>query len=104
MDNMLVAFFKEYHSKQYAAQLSALRLEMTYAKRAGQDLTDIMDVFDLAVRTKFYGESPIPDQLQSIFRPLARLKGVFSLLQIGGKAVSMMKELVYGTFIGFSNT
>ena len=104
MDNMLVAFFKEYHSKQYASQLSALRLELVYAQRAGHDTTDILDVFDMAVRTKFYGESPIPKELQNIFRPLARLKGIFSVLQIGGKAVSMMKELVYGTFIGFSNT
>lgn len=104
MDNMLVAFFKEYYSKQYATQLSALRLELAYAKRAGQDVTAVSDAFDLAVRTKFYGESPMPEDLQKIFRPLARLKGIFSILQIGGKAVSMMKELVYGTFIGFSNT
>lgn len=103
MDNMLVAFFKEYYSKQFASQLSALRLELTYAKRAGQDVGDVIDVFDLAVKTKFYGESPIPKDLHKIFRPLARLKGVFSMLQIGGKAVSMLKELVYGTFIGFSN-
>jgi hypothetical protein len=104
MDNMLVAFFKEYRSKQYASQLSALRLELVYAQRAGHDTTDILDVFDMAVRTKFYGESPMPKELQDKFRPLARLKGIFSVLQIGGKAVSMMKELVYGTFIGFSNT
>lgn len=103
MDNMLVAFFKEHFSKQFASQLSALRLELTYAKRAGQDVGDVIDVFDLAVRTKFYGESPIPKDLHKIFRPLARLKSVFSMLQIGGKAVSMLKELVYGTFIGFSN-
>ena len=103
MDNMLVAFFKEYYSKQYASQLSALRLELAYAKRAGQDVTEVIDVFDLAVKTKFYGDSPIPPDLQKYFRPLARLKGIFSMLQIGGKAVSMLKEIVYGTFIGFSN-
>lgn len=103
MNNMLVAYFKEFHSKRYAAQISALRLELAYAKKAGHDISDVIDVFDLAVRTKFYGESPIPPNLQDYFAPLARLKSVFSMLQIGGKAISMMKEMVYGTFIGFSN-
>lgn len=103
MDNMLVAYFKEFYSKQYSTQLSALRLELAYAKQAGHDIGNVIDVFDLAVRTKFYGESPIPVELQHIFAPLARMKSIFSMLQIGGKAVSMMKEIVYGTFIGFSN-
>lgn len=103
MDNMLVAYFKEFYSKQYSTQLSALRLELAYAKQAGHDIGNVIDVFDLAVRTKFYGESPIPIELQHIFAPLARMKSIFSMLQIGGKAVSMMKEIVYGTFIGFSN-
>lgn len=102
-NNMLVAYFKQFYSKRYAAQLSALRLELAYAQNAGHSISDVIDVFDLAVRTKFYGDSPIPEQLQHIYAPLARLKGVFSMLQIGGKAVSMLKEIVYGTFIGFSN-
>ncbi len=103
MDNMLVAYFKEFYSKQYASQLSALKLELIYAGRAGHDISDVMDTFELAVRTKFYGESPIPESLRKYFAPLARLKSVFSMLQIGGKAVSMLKEIVYGTFVGFSN-
>lgn len=102
-NNMLVAYFKQFYSKRYAAQLSALRLELAYAQKAGHSISDVIDVFDLAVRTKFYGESPIPEQIQHIYAPLARLKSVFSMLQIGGKAVSMLKEIVYGTFIGFSN-
>jgi hypothetical protein len=102
-NNMLVAYFKQFYSKRYAAQLSALRLELAYAQKAGHSISDVIDVFDLAVRTKFYGESPIPEQLQHVYAPLARLKSVFSMLQIGGKAVSMLKEIVYGTFIGFSN-
>jgi hypothetical protein len=65
----LVAYTKSEVSKDYLPRVAALRLSMMYrSSYGGQDMKDIISVFDKAVRSKLYGESLVPTELRGIYK------------------------------------
>ena len=97
----LVAYTKSEVSKDYLPRVAALRLSMMYrSSYGGQDMKDIISVFDKAVRSKLYGESLVPTELRGIYKWVSFIRSGFTRMALSLNFTSMFRETLQGIYNG----
>jgi len=101
----LTAYVKEDLSKKYVPTFQAMRLSLQHAQQYGKQKNEaILETFDKFLDSKFYGEPIMKEDLRAVWRYLNLLKKGFSMMTLGLNFNSMFRELLQGTFIGFTRS
>lgn len=101
----LESYCRENMSKKYVPIFQGMRLSLQYMQGYGQQKIDnIISTFDKMLKSKFYGEPIMSEDLQPIWRYLNVLKRGFSIMTLGINFGSMFRELLQGTFVGLSRS
>lgn len=105
MNQALVAYCKEEVSKKYVPIFQGMRLSLQHMKGyENQVIQNTLDTFDKMLKSKFYGEPIMKEDLRAFWRYLNVLKKGFSVMTLGLNFNSMFRELLQGTFIGLSRS
>lgn len=101
----LESYCRENMSKKYVPLFQGMRLTLQqmqgYSK---QQIDNIISTFDKMLKSKFYGEPIMSEDLQPIWRYLNVLKRGLSIMTLGINFGSMFRELLQGTFVGLSRS
>lgn len=97
----LVAYTKSEISKEYLPRVAALRLSMMYrSSYGGQNMKDIISVFDKAVHSKLYGESIVPTEWQPIYKWISFIRKGFTRMALSLNFTSFFRETLQGIYNG----
>ena len=101
----LVAYVKQEASKKYVPIFQGMQLALQYAKQHGEEqVNDVSEALEKMIDSKFYGESIVKKDLQMPQRFFNVIKKFFSTTMLGFNFSSMFRELLQGTFMGFSRS
>jgi len=100
----LVEFTKSEVSKEYIPVLQAIRLNLLHDQDKGVQNQDILDVFNKAVKSKFYGESIVEEPLQYLQRWLNVIRKVFTTMSLSLNVTSALRESLQGIYTGMSRS
>lgn len=97
----LVAFKKSEISKEYLPRIAGLRLALMYESSYGnQNLDDILKTFDKAVKSKIYGESIVPKEVQGFYKWISFIRKSFTRMALSLNFTSFFRETLQGIYNG----
>lgn len=103
---MLYSFCRSNVSREYIPIIAGLKTVLDRADALGgtdaRNMSNIRKRFNDMVRTKFYGESLIPKQLQPLYKFLNIIKSGFTTLTLSLNVRSFLRESLQGIFTGVS--
>ena len=107
MNNMLVAFCRSNVSQEYIPAIAGLRLSLEYKDAHGSNdktvnMQNVRKRFDDIVKSKFYGESIVPKNLQQLLKFLNMIKAGFTTLTLSLNVRSFLRESLQGIYTGLS--
>lgn len=107
MNASLVAFCRSNVSKTYVPIIAGLKttLEMLDAKGSTVSTVNMANIrkrFDDIVKSKFYGESIIPEPVQQVAKFLDVFKSGFSKVNLALNVKSFLRETLQGTITGLT--
>lgn len=108
MNAMLVSFCRSNVSKEYIPVIAGLKLGLDRLDalggeaniRDGKNMKNIRKRFDDIVKSKFYGDSLIPKDLQPLYRFLSMVKSCFTTLSLSLNTRSFLRESLQGIYAG----
>lgn len=97
----LQAYVKQNVSKKYVPIFQGMRLSLAFQKHhSKQSLDKVIDTFDKLVKSKFYGESIIEEDLQPLQRFIGMIKKGFSTMALSLNFTSFFRETLHGMYTG----
>ena len=103
MRQALTAYTKSDVSKKYIPAISAMQISMRIGQSFGdQKQEDTEKALNALIKSKFYGETIIPNDLQLVARWINVLKKGLSTLSLGLNMRSFVREFMQGTWMGLS--
>ncbi len=104
LNSALVEFSRANVSKKYVPAIAAMRIalqkEDALSGTNKTKMTNIRKVFDKTVKSKFYGETVVDENLQPILKFLNMFKGVFTDLTLSLNTRSLVRESIQGVVNG----
>lgn len=103
----LEAFCRSNVSRDYIPIVSAMKMNLEYLDAHGssektKDMANIRKRFDDIVKSKLYGESLVPKQLQPLLKFLNLIKSGFTSMTLALNVRSFLRESLQGIFTGLS--
>lgn len=107
MNASLVAFCRSNVSKNYIPAIAGLKMALEAAEASGTtkhtaNMENILKRFDDVVKSKFYGESIVPKQLQPLLRWINVVKYGFTKLTLSLNSRSFLRESLQGIYTGLA--
>ena len=106
MNAALVAFCRTNVSREYAPVIAALKVGLDRLDALGGDknvnMKNIKETFDKIVKSKFYGDTLIPEKLQPIYKWLSMIKSMFTTLTLSLNSRSFLRESLQGIYSGIA--
>lgn len=97
----LVAYVKSEVSKEYLPLVAGLRLSIQYRSSYGnQKMDEILKTFDKAVKSKMFGESIVPVELQPICKFISFIRKGFTRMALSLNFTSFFRETLQGIYNG----
>lgn len=104
MNAMLYSFCRSNVSKDYVPIIAALKTVLDREDALGgtkrRNMENIRKRFNDIVKTKFYGESIIPKQLQGLYKFLNLIKSGFTTMTLSLNVRSFLRESLQGIYVG----
>lgn len=92
-------------SAKYVPIFQAMRLTLQFQRTHNKESNDsVLETFDKLLKSKFYGETLIKEDAQPLYRWLNLIKKGFTTLTLGLNFTSFFRELLAGTYTGFSRS
>lgn len=103
MRQALTAYTKSDISKKYIPAISAMQISMRIGQSFGdQKQKDTEAALNALIKSKFYGQTIISEDLQPIARWISVMKKGLSTLSLGFNMRSFVREFMQGTWMGIS--
>ena len=104
MNAMLVAFCRSNVSRNYIPVIAGLKVGLDRIDALGGDknvnMKNIRETFDKIVKSKFYGDTLVPKNLQPFYRFLSMVKSCFTTLSLSLNTRSFFRESLQGIYSG----
>lgn len=107
MNAALVAFCRSNVSKNYIESIAGLKMALEALDSQGSthltaDMENIRKQFDRVVKSKFFGESIVPEGLQGLLRWINVVKYGFTKLTLSLNVRSFLRESLQGIYSGLA--
>lgn len=107
MNAALVAYCRSNVSKNYVESIAGLKMALEAIDSQGStehtaDMANIRKQFDNVVKSKFFGESIVPEGLQGILRWINVVKHGFTKLTLSLNVRSFLRESLQGIYTGLA--
>lgn len=107
MNASLVAFCRSNVSKYYIPIIAGLKMSLEYIDSRGsssitKNMATIRKRFDDIVKSKFYGESIVPESVQPVLKFINMIKAGFTTLTLSLNVRSFLRESLQGIYTGIS--
>ena len=107
MNAALVAYCRSNVSKNYIESIAGLKMALEALDSQGStihtaDMENIRKQFDRVVKSKFFGESVVPENLQGILRWINVVKHGFTKLTLSLNVRSFLRESLQGIYSGLA--